>query len=311
MSKIAFIFPGQGAQLPGMGKDFYEGSQISRELFDKGSEISGIDLKKICFEENELLNRTDYTQIAMTAACIAMAKEVMHLGIKPDMTAGLSLGEYPAIVCAGGMSFEDALKTVFVRGRLMHEATLDGSGVMAAILGLTGDQVKEVTDQIEGIYVANYNCPGQVVISGRKEAMDQACEELKKAGAKRTMPLNVSGPFHSPYMDTAAAKLEEQLKKVTWKNLEIPYVANATAQWVTDIHKTPELLKTQVCASVMWEQSVRNMIDWGIDIFVEIGPGKTLSRFMSRIDRKVQMYAIGSVEEMKETVKKLEWSKEC
>ncbi|MGN0354665.1 MAG: ACP S-malonyltransferase [Muricoprocola sp.] len=308
MSKIAFIFPGQGAQLPGMGKDFYEESQIAREIFDQGSEILGIDLKKICFEENELLNRTDYTQIAMTTACIAMAKEVMNLGINPDITAGLSLGEYPAIVCAGGMSFEDALQTVYVRGKLMHEATLDGSGVMTAILGLTGEQVKEVTDQIEGIYVANYNCPGQIVITGCRDAMDKACEELKKAGARRTMPLNVSGPFHSPYMNPAAMKLEEQLHKVTWKDLVIPYVANATAEIITDISNTPDLLKTQVCASVMWEQSIRNMIDWGVDVFVEIGPGKTLSRFMSRIDKKAQIYAIGSVEEMKETVSKLKWS---
>lgn len=311
MSKTAFIFPGQGAQLPGMGKDFYEESQIAREIFDQGSDITGIDLKKICFVENELLNRTDYTQISMTAACIAMAKEVMNLGIKPDMTAGLSLGEYPAIVCAKGMSFEDALQTVYVRGKLMHEAALDGTGVMAAILGLTGEQVKEVTDQIEGIYVANYNCPGQIVISGRKDAMANACEELTKAGAKRTIPLNVSGPFHSPYMKNAAAKLEEQLEKVTWKNLELPYAANATAEIITDISRTPELLKTQVCASVMWEQSIRRMIEWGVDVFIEIGPGKTLSRFMSRIDRKATIYAIGSVEEMKEVVKKLKWSEIC
>ena len=197
MSKIAFLYPGQGAQVAGMGKDFYEKSPLAKEVFDKSCEILGQDMKHICFEENELLDRTDYTQAALVTTCMAMTKEIMARGLTPDMTAGLSLGEYCAITTAGGMELEDAIKMVWLRGNLMHNAVPEGKGGMAAVLGLSGEAVNEAIAYMEGVYVANYNCPGQIVITGDKEAVENAAPALKEAGAKRVIPLNVSGPFHS------------------------------------------------------------------------------------------------------------------
>ena len=183
MSKIAFLYPGQGAQVAGMGKDFYEKSPLAKEVFDKSCEILGQDMKHICFEENELLDRTDYTQAALVTTCMAMTKEIMARGLTPDMTAGLSLGEYCAITTAGGMELEDAIKMVWLRGNLMHNAVPEGKGGMAAVLGLSGEAVNEAIAYMEGVYVANYNCPGQIVITGDKEAVENAAPALKEAGA--------------------------------------------------------------------------------------------------------------------------------
>ena len=286
MSKIAFLYPGQGAQVAGMGKDFYEKSPLAKEVFDKSCEILGQDMKHICFEENELLDRTDYTQAALVTTCMAMTKEIMARGLTPDMTAGLSLGEYCAITTAGGMELEDAIKMVWLRGNLMHNAVPEGKGGMAAVLGLSGEAVNEAIAYMEGVYVANYNCPGQIVITGDKEAVENAAPALKEAGAKRVIPLNVSGPFHSIYLKEAGEKLYQALSEVTLGELKIPYVTNVDASIVTDTTRTKELLKEQVYSSVLWEQSVRAMIADGVDVFVEIGPGKTLSGFMRKIDRK-------------------------
>ena len=273
MSKIAFLYPGQGAQVAGMGKDFYEQSPLAKEVFDKSCEILGQDMKHICFEENELLDRTDYTQAALVTTCMAMTKEIMARGLTPDMTAGLSLGEYCAITTAGGMELEDAIKMVWLRGNLMHNAVPDGKGGMAAVLGLSGEAVNEAIAYMEGVYVANYNCPGQIVITGDKEAVANAAPALKEAGAKRVIPLNVSGPFHSIYLKEAGEKLYEALSKVTLGELKIPYVTNVDASIIKDTERTKELLKEQVYSSVLWEQSIRAMIADGVDIFVEIGPG--------------------------------------
>ena len=287
MSKIAFLYPGQGAQVAGMGKDFYEKSPLAKEVFDKSCEILGQDMKHICFEENELLDRTDYTQAALVTTCMAMTKEIMARGLTPDMTAGLSLGEYCAITTAGGMELEDAIKMVWLRGNLMHNAVPDGKGGMAAVLGLSGEAVNEAIAYMQGVYVANYNCPGQIVITGDKEAVANAAPALKEAGAKRVIPLNVSGPFHSIYLKEAGEK---------------PYVTNVDANIIKDTERTKELLKEQVYSSVLWEQSIRAMIADGVDIFVEIGPGKTLSGFMRKIDKSVKMFRIGTMEEVEKTV---------
>lgn len=311
MSKIAFLYPGQGAQAVGMGKDFYEQSPLAKEAFETSAKLLDMDIMGLCFEENELLNRTDYTQAALVTACLAMTKELMAHGIAPDMTAGLSLGEYCAIVAAGGMSFEDAVKTIWQRGRLMHTAVPDGSGGMAAVLGMAGDAVKAVCDNYENVSVANYNCPGQIVITGKKDAIEAVTPALKEAGAKRVLPLNVSGPFHSPFLEEAGEKLYGELEKVDWKPLHVPYVTNVTAEPVTEISEAKELLKAQVSSSVLWEQSVRRMIDSGVDIFVEIGPGKTLSGFMRKIDRKVTMLKIGSMEELHAAVDKIKELTAC
>lgn len=297
MSKIAFLYPGQGAQEAGMAKDFYENSPEARELFDQASEMLDLDLRKLCFEENDLLDKTEYTQTAMVAACLAITGELKKRGLHPDMTAGLSLGEYCAIAAAGGMSDMDAVRTVRARGIFMEHAAPEGTGAMSAILGMENSSVEKVIQEIEGAYIANYNCPGQIVITGEKEAVERAGKALKEAGARRVLPLKVSGPFHSPMMENAGEKLKKVLEEVNLKNPSIPYVTNVTAELVTEKEPIRELLVKQVSSSVRWEQSIRKMIAEGIDTFVEIGPGKTLSGFMKKTDRNVTMYRVGTWEE--------------
>lgn len=302
MSKIAFLYPGQGSQTVGMGKDFYENSTLSKEIFDRASELLGFDVAALCFEKNDLLDRTDYTQAALVTTCIAMTKAIEEAGLTPDITAGLSLGEYCAIETAGGMDFDDAVKVIWRRGNLMHHAVPDGSGGMAAVLGLSGEQVKAVTDTRDDVTIANYNCPGQIVITGRKDGIEQLIPAIKEAGARRVMLLNVSGPFHSPYLKEAGETLADTLNDVQWHTLKIPYVTNVTAEKIEDISLSADLLKQQVYSSVLWEQSVRNMIRDGVDLFVEIGPGKTLSGFMKKIDKTVPVYRIGTWEQMEQVI---------
>ena len=280
MSKIAFMFPGQGAQKAGMGKDFYEQSETARKVIDKATELLDIDMKALCFEENDKLDQTEYTQAALVTVCMAMEHVLRERGLKADVTAGLSLGEYCAIASAGGMSTEDAITTVRKRGILMQNAVPGGKGTMAAVLGMKGEDIEKVVDPIDGVTIANYNCPGQIVITGWKESVEKASEELKAAGAKRVMPLNVSGPFHSPMLEEAGRELGQVLAGVQLSELEIPYVTNVTAEYVTDISETKALLATQVASSVRWQQSVENMIADGVDTFVEIGPGRC--RYMGR-----------------------------
>lgn len=297
MSKIAFLYPGQGAQEEGMAKDFYENSPEAGKFFDQASELLDLDLRKLCFEENDLLDKTEYTQAAMVAACLAITGELKKRGLHPDMTAGLSLGEYCAIAAAGGMSDMDAVRTVRARGIFMEHAAPEGTGAMSAILGMENSSVEKVIQEIEGAYIANYNCPGQIVITGEKEAVERAGKALKEAGARRVLPLKVSGPFHSPMMENAGEKLKKVLEEVNLKNPSIPYVTNVTAELVTEKEPIRELLVKQVSSSVRWEQSIRKMIAEGIDTFVEIGPGKTLSGFMKKTDRNVTMYRVGTWEE--------------
>lgn len=297
MSRIAFLYPGQGAQEAGMAKDFYENSSEARELFDQASEMLDLDLCKLCFEENDLLDKTEYTQAAMVAACLAITGELKKRGLHPDMTAGLSLGEYCAIAAAGGMSDLDAVRTVRARGIFMEHAAPEGTGAMSAILGMENSLVEKVMQEIDGAYIANYNCPGQIVITGEKGAVERAGKALKEAGARKVLPLKVSGPFHSPMMENAGEKLKKVLEEVTLKKPSVPYVTNVTAELVTEKEPIRELLVKQVSSSVCWEQSIRNMIAEGIDTFVEIGPGKTLSSFMKKTDRNVTMYRVGTWEE--------------
>lgn len=297
MSRIAFLYPGQGSQEAGMAKDFYENSPEARELFDQASEMLDLDLRKLCFEENDLLDKTEYTQAAMVAACLAITGELKKRGLHPDMTAGLSLGEYCAIAAAGGMCDMDAVRTVRARGIFMEHAAPEGTGAMSAILGMENSSVEKVMQEIDGAYIANYNCPGQIVITGEKEAVERAGKALKEAGARKVLPLKVSGPFHSPMMENAGEKLKKVLEEVTLKKPSVPYVTNVTAELVTEKEPIRELLVKQVSSSVRWEQSIRNMIAEGIDTFVEIGPGKTLSSFMKKTDRNVTMYRVGTWEE--------------
>lgn len=306
MSKTAFIFPGQGAQKTGMGKDFYEQSRQAAAIYEAAAERlkeeMEIDIRTLCFDENDKLDQTAYTQAALVTTCLAMARTLEEKGVHADVTAGLSLGEYCAIAVAGGMSDLDAVWAVRKRGVLMEEAVPAGAGTMAAVLGLSAEQVEKVTGEIEGVTVANYNCPGQVVITGKADSVDVSKEKLLECGAKRVLPLNVSGPFHSPMLKEAGEKLSEVLDGINFHELAIPYVTNVTAEPVTDISKTKELLTEQVAASVRWQQSMERMIADGVDTFIEIGPGKTLAGFLKKINRTVTVMNVSCIEDVDKVV---------
>lgn len=305
MSKIAFIYPGQGAQTVGMGKDFYDNSATAKDIFDKANELLDFNLLDICFEENQLINETEYTQPALVTTCIAITKELENIGIKPNVTAGLSLGEYAALYAAGGITSMDAITTVRKRGIFMSQAVPDNEGTMMAVLGMNKEQVEQVISSIEGVTIANYNCPGQIVITGLKDAVIMAGEKLSKAGARRTVELKVSGPFHSPYLKEAGNKLKKELEKIKLTPLKVPYVANLTADYVNDISMTKELLKKQVYSPVKWEQTMEKMIADGVDTFVEIGPGRTLSGFLRKIDRTVKVHNVSKFEDIEKVKEQL------
>ena len=302
MKKIAFVFPGQGAQYTGMGKDFYEQIPECREVFNLASEVTGLDLPKLCFEENEELHITEYTQIAMLTVEAAIWKALQKKGAVSDVNAGLSLGEYGALVASEGLSLSDAFGVVRQRGILMQEAVPHG-GAMTAILGLDNAKIEEVCKNTEGIVsVANYNCPGQTVITGEENAVKRAVEALKENGAKRCIPLKVSGPFHSTMLQKAGEALGKVLDTVTIHDIKTPYVTNVTAEYVYDKDKIKDLLKRQVSSSVLWQQSVENMIEDGVDTFIEIGPGKTLSGFLRKINRSVTGMNIEKIEDLEKVI---------
>ena len=305
MSKIAFIYPGQGAQVCGMGQDFYEQTETGKQVFVLATEILGFSVPELCFTKNDRLDITEYTQAAMVTTSIAMTKVLEEKGVKPDVAAGLSLGEYCALYAAGAMTEKDAIATVRQRGILMQEAVPVGQGAMAAILAMDASAIEEVISGIDGVQIANYNCPGQIVISGKKEAVETACEKLKEAGAKRAIMLNVSGPFHSRMLTGAGEKLGEVLEQVEIHPLSIPYVANVTAEYMTDAADVKPLLMKQVSSSVRWEQSVRAMLADGVDTFIEIGPGKTLAGFMKKIDRTVKVLNIEKLEDVDKVVEEV------
>lgn len=305
MSKIAFIYPGQGAQVCGMGQDFYEQTETGKQVFDLATEILGFSVPELCFTKNDRLDITEYTQAAMVTTSIAMTKVLEEKGVKPDVAAGLSLGEYCALYAAGAMTEKDAIATVRQRGILMQEAVPVGQGAMAAILAMDASAIEEVISGIDGVQIANYNCPGQIVISGKKEAVETACEKLKEAGAKRAIMLNVSGPFHSRMLTGAGEKLGEVLEQVEIHPLSIPYVANVTAEYMIDAADVKPLLMKQVSSSVRWEQSVRAMLADGVDTFIEIGPGKTLAGFMKKIDRTVKVLNIEKLEDVDKVVEEV------
>ena len=305
MSKIAFIFPGQGAQACGMGQDFYEQTETGKRIFDKATELMGFSMPQLCFEENDRLDITEYTQAAMVTASIAMMRVLEENGINPDVAAGLSLGEYCALAAAGVMSDEDAIRTVRQRGILMQEAVPVGEGAMAAILALDAAAIEAVTGAMEGVWIANYNCPGQIVISGKKAAVEEACEKLKAAGAKRALLLNVSGPFHSGMLTVAGEKLAQVLADVEIHTPRIPYVANVNAQFVTTAEPVKDLLTRQVSSSVRWQQSVEAMINDGVDTFIEIGPGRTLAGFMKKISKEVKTMNVEKLEDIEKVAEAL------
>lgn len=297
MSKLAFIFPGQGAQKAGMGKDFYENSEAARSFFDHAQEILDFDLKEMCFGEHEELNLTEYTQSCMVSVCLAIVQELKKRGINPDITAGLSLGEYAAVAAAGGMNELDAIKLVRRRGILMQNTVPTGEGAMAAVLGLDAKKIEEILESFENVWIANYNCPGQIVITGLTNEVKQASLALKEAGAKRVVELKVSGPFHSLLLKPAGEALLKEMESMSFSPLQVPYIANATAEIVTDSKKISTFFARGIYSSVRWQQSIETMLENGVDTFVEIGPGKTLAGFMRKIAPKATVYNVSSFED--------------
>ena len=298
LSKKAFLFPGQGAQKIGMGQSFYEADADARAVFEEASEILGYDMKALCFEENEKLNLTQYTQPAMVTTGIAILKVVEKHGLTPDTAVGLSLGEYEALFAAGALSERDAIRVVARRGELMEAAVPAGIGAMAAVLGAEAALIEETLSDIPEVWIANYNCPGQIVISGKKEAVEAAAEALKARGVKRVLMLNVSGPFHSGLLREAGEELGKVLAEAEIHPLRIPYYANVTGDKVEDAAKVRELLTEQVYSSVRFEQSIRNMLSAGVDTFYELGPGKTLAGFVKKIDREATVVNIETMEDL-------------
>lgn len=309
MGKIAFVFPGQGSQKVGMGKEFYDYSPIAKEVFDQASEAVGLDLRALCFEENKDIDITEYTQVALLTTSVAIMKVLMNEGLKPDVAAGLSLGEYCALVAADSINYVDAAKAVRKRGIYMQEEVPAGVGGMAAIIGLDAEAIEKAIEDVDQVQVANYNCPGQIAISGKKEAVEAGAEKCKEAGARRVVMLNVSGPFHSDLLVGAGVKLEPVLKEIEIKKPQIPYVANVTADYVTEQEAILPLLVKQVSSSVRWQQSVERMAADGIDTFVEIGPGRTLAGFNKKIGKAIgkelTTYSVGTIEEMKKVLQEL------
>ncbi|WP_418472717.1 ACP S-malonyltransferase [Eubacterium sp.] len=298
MKKIAFIFPGQGSQYIGMGKDFYEIFPCAKEMIDLAEKVSGIPMKELLFEENENINITKYTQIAMLADELAIWSVLREKGFESVVNAGLSLGEYAALVASGVMTPEDAFRVVAKRGEYMQEAVPTG-GAMTAVLGADTAVIEKICEETEGIVsIANYNCPGQIVITGEQQAVDAAAVALKEAGAKRCTPLNVSGPFHSAMLLPAGEKLAAELEQVEIHEIAVPYITNVTADYVTDPSQVKELLKKQISSSVRWQQSVERMIADGVEAFIEIGPKKSLCGFMKRIDKTVPAYHVDKVTDL-------------
>lgn len=300
--KTAFVFPGQGAQYVGMGKDFYDQFSVSKRVFEEASDVLKLDLKQICFEENERIHITEYTQAALLTTCVAMLEALKQedADITPDVAAGLSLGEYGALYTCGAFSFEDAVKCVRQRGIYMQDEVPAGEGAMSAVMKLDTEKIEKICAQVsDKVTIANYNCPGQIVITGATEDVGKAGQLLQEAGAVRVVPLKVSGPFHSPLLAGAGEKLRSVLQNVSWRELRIPYVANVNAQYVRDIHETPELLVKQVSSSVLWQQSVERMIQEGVTRFVEIGPGKTLKKLIRNISKDVEVLNIETVADLK------------
>jgi len=309
MGKIAFVFPGQGAQYVGMAKEICDRFPEASGVFDEASEALGIDMKRMIFDgDEETLKITENTQPAIVTASIACLQPLLLEGIRADFTAGLSLGEYAAHVYSGTFTFKDAVRLLRKRGRFMQEAVPAGNGAMIAIIGLSREQVLEACAgaEDEGIVEpANFNCPGQIVISGEAKAVEKAASIALELGAKRAVPLAVSAPFHCSLMAPAAEKLKAELEITEINEMKVPVVANVNAEIVPSSGYVRESLYKQVSSPVLWEDCVRTMLGKGVDTFVEIGPGKVLSGFIKKIDRNARTLNVEDIASLEEALREL------
>jgi [acyl-carrier-protein] S-malonyltransferase len=303
--KIAFVFPGQGSQYVGMGKEIFEKFPEAKEIFKEASDVLGYDLAGLCFNgPKEELDKTFRTQPCILTVSIAIYKVLLSKGIKPSVVAGHSLGEYSALVAAGVLSFGDAVKLTEKRGQFMQEAVPEGRGLMAAVLGLERNKVDEICQSLQSGYAspANYNCPGQIVIAGEKSAVEEVINLCKEAGAKRAMPLSVSVPSHCKLMDNASQRLSELLDKLEFKSPVIPIVNNADAKFLDNIEGIKTSLVRQISSPLLWEDSIIAIANSGIDTFVEVGPGKVLSGLIKRIVSQTRVLNVEDVKSLEKTL---------
>ena len=301
---LAFVYSGQGAQYIGMGKELYDSFEVVRDVFDEASDTLGYDVKALCFEENDDLHLTEYTQPAILTVSYAIDQLLAKEGIQPDLVAGLSLGEYTALVKANAFSFKEALLLVSKRGKFMSEAAPPGTGKMVAVMNTERSIIEAACiEASETAYVApaNYNIPSKIVIGGEEAGVDRAMELLEAQGVRRMIPLKVSGPFHTELLNPAAEKLKDELAKLSFEEPEIPVIGNTEAEMMTAT-TIPNLLERQVKSAVKWEDCVEKLIEMGADTFVEVGPGKTLSKFIKKINKDVTVLNVEDLKSLEKTI---------
>lgn len=309
MGKVAFLFPGQGSQSVGMGHSFQDENVEAAQIFTRADKHLGFSMSRLIFEgPDEQLTLTENAQPAILTASVAALQAVQEYGVRADYVAGHSLGEYSALVAAGALSFEDAVYAVRQRGLFMEEAVPAGEGAMSAILGLNKETLQTITEQVtadgESVQLANLNAPGQIAISGSSAGVDMAGQKAKENGAKRVIPLQVSGPFHSQLMAPAANRFQEILDDIAIKDARIPVIANVTADEMQTSNMIYKNLLAQLYSPVRWEETVRKLVDLGVDTFFEIGPGNVLSGLVKKVNRRAQTFAINDPEHLRKSIEK-------